>query len=113
MDPRIQEAKEKLSASLPPGFEVLGFSYSPTLFGNMSALVKGHGIAIEFGVDRGLIEGYVMWPGGKEITIEECLKSLGCQPDRERAKFVEGYSFDEFIGCLNDNLEIIRRMGQA
>lgn len=114
MDSRVQCAKEKLQARLPDGFEIMGFSYEPELFGNMSALIKmGRWYAIEFGVDRGLVEGYVRWPRGKEVTIESLMRQLKIPMNKELLKIgIEGYSLDAFLQCLNDNMEAIQRMGQ-
>ncbi|MGB4107418.1 MAG: hypothetical protein WBK55_06450 [Alphaproteobacteria bacterium] len=112
MQKTIEQIMKETQDKLPRELKITSFDCDYKMFGNISGAAEGPDFSLTFGTDRGLIEGFITWNTGKEMTIEECLKLFQWKQDPERAKYVDGYSFEEFAECLNENLDKIRNIGR-
>lgn len=108
---KADQKKNELNRKLPPGFEIVSFDYAEELFGNVIMTAASSDFLVKLVIDRGLIEGEILWNTGHRMDIDALMKSHGFPMEKELLEIgVEGYSFDEFAKFLNDKLETIRQM---
>lgn len=78
------------------------------MFGNVTASIHCPYCSFRLEIDRGIVDGDIIFKNGSTTNIEQWLRSVGW---KSRLKI--GYSFEKFARCLREHPEAIRGMGQV